>query len=107
MPRAGRHPVPGQRHVDGFFQQHTPVPVRFEGGGPVGQGLPDRGAGRAHPLARLGARLRRQRADLRVGQGQRRPIAEVRDPRVLQLVQRLRRGDGRQRLIAHPYYLAG
>ncbi len=105
--RPGGHPVPRQRDVDGLFQKHPPVPFGFEGGRPVGEGLLQCGAGRAHPLAGLGAGLGRQRADLRVGQGQRRAVAEVRDARLLQLLQRPSSRDGGQRLVAYARDLGG
>ena len=69
VPGAGGLPVPRQRHVDGLVDQHPLVAVGLQLGLAVGQRRPDRGAGRADALARLGPRGRRQRADLGVGQG--------------------------------------
>ena len=58
-------------------------------------------AGRADPLAGLGPRGGRQRADLGVGQRDRRAVAGVRQPGRLQLVQVGGGGDGGQRLAGH------
>ena len=60
----------------------------------AGERLLDGAAGLADALAGLLARLRRQRADLAVGQRQRRPVAGVVDP---DLLERLEVGGGRDR----------
>ena len=71
------------------------------------QCLTDLAAGRAHPAARVGARLGRERADLRAGQRERRPVTLVRDPRRLQLSEGPGGGDGGERLVEGAGHLAG
>ena len=65
---------------------------------PGGERLVDLAPGAADPLAGLLAGLRRQRADLPVGQRERRPVARVLGPDPLQVLQVGRcsdRGEGR------------
>ena len=72
----------------------------LEHGLPLGQGLVDRTPGLPDPLAGLLAGLRRQRTDLPVGQGQRRAVAGVCQPDLLERVEVAGLGDGRQGGIA-------
>ena len=73
-----RRAVGRQGDVDGLLDQHPLLVLGLEHGLPLGERLVDRAAGLADPLAGLLAGLRRQRADLAVGQGQRRAVARVR-----------------------------
>jgi len=70
-------PVPGQGDVDRLLDQRPPVTVGLQLFLPGGQGLGDLAARGPDPPARLGARLGGQRADLGVGQGQRRMAARA------------------------------
>ena len=74
-----RRAVPGQRDVDGLLDQHPLLVLGLELGLPGGERLVDGAAGLADALAGVLAGLRRQRADLAVGQRQRRPVAGVLD----------------------------
>ena len=73
----------------------------LELGLPGGQRLVDRSPGLAHALAGLLAGLRRQRADLAVGERQRRAVAGVVDAHLLELGQVGGPRDGRKGLVAH------
>ena len=107
MPGTGRHPAAGQGHVDRLGDQHLPVTLGFE----LGLALLDRlaypAARGAHPPSGRGAGLGRQRADPGAGQGQRRPVTVVREPRCLQLIQRPGGGDGREGLVEGPGDVVG
>jgi hypothetical protein len=98
VPGAGRGPVGRQGDVDPLGDQDLLVALALE----LRLALLDRGGdaadGGADPAARVGPGLRRQRADLGPGQGQRRLVARVREARLLELVQVLGRVDGGQRL---------
>ena len=96
---AGRA-VDGQRDVDGLLDQHPLLVLGLEHLGAGGQGLGDRPAGLADALAGLLACLRRQRADLAVGQGQRRAVACVVEPDLLERGQVGRGPDRGERLVA-------
>ena len=90
-----------QRDVDGLLDQHPLLVLGLEHRLAGGERLVDRAPRLADPLAGLLARLRRQRADLAVGQRQRRPVAGVLEPDLLELVEVGRGGDGGQRVVAH------
>ena len=77
VPGAARAAVPGQRDVDGLLDQHPLLVLGLEHGLPRGERLADRAAGLADALAGVLAGLRRQRADLAVGQRERRAVAGV------------------------------
>ena len=68
-------------------------------------------AGDRSPLAlanaEIGARLRRERADLGGGEGERRPVPGVREPRRLELIQAAGGCDGGERRVPHPGHLIG
>ncbi len=99
MARARRNLIPGQGHVDRLGDQHLPVSFGLQLGLPRAQRLAELAAGRADPPTRLSAGLGRQRADLRAGQRQRRPVTLVGDPRRLQLVEGPGGGDGSESLV--------
>ena len=101
------HAVGRQRDVDGLLDQHPLLVLGLQHGLPRGQRLADRAAGLADPLAGLLAGLRRQRADLPVGQRQRRPVAGVLEPDLLERGQVGGRGDRRQRGVASRLDLLG
>ena len=61
----------GQGDVDGLLDQHPLLVLGLEDGLPGGERLVDRAAGLADALAGVLAGLRRQRADLAVGEGER------------------------------------
>ena len=94
VPRAGGDPVGRQRDVDGLLDQHPLLVLGLELLLPLRERLLHRAARLADALAGLLARLRRQRPDLAVGQRQRRPVAGVLDP---DLLQRLEVGGARDR----------
>ena len=73
----------------------------LELGLPGGERLVDGAPGLADALAGVLAGLRRQRADLAVGQRQRRPVAGVVDAHLLELGQVRGPRDGRKGLVAH------
>ena len=73
----------------------------LELGLPGGERLVDGSPGLADALAGILAGLRRQRADLAVGQRQRRPVAGVVDAHLLELGQVPGPRDGRKGLVAH------
>ena len=100
VPGAGGDPVPRQRDVDRLLDQDPLVALGLELGLPGGQRLGDRTAGGADPLARLGLGGRRQRADLPVGQRQRRPVAGVLEPDRLERVEVGGGGDRGERGVA-------
>ena len=77
--------VDRQRDVDGLLDQHPLLVLGLEHHGAGGERLVDRATRLADPLAGLLARLRRQRTDLAVGQRQRRPVARVLEPDLLEL----------------------
>ena len=99
MARAWRDLVPGQGDVDRLGHQHLPVSFGLQLDLALAQRFAEPTAGRADPPTRLGAGLGRQRADLRAGQGERRTVALVRDPRRLQLVEGPGGGDRGEGLI--------
>jgi hypothetical protein len=101
VPGAGQGPVPGQRDVDRLGDQDPLVPVGFQFGLPLSERGLDGAARAADPLARLGPRGRGQGPDLRVGQRQRGPVAEVREPGLLEFIEVTRGSDGGQRLGLH------
>ena len=84
VPGADGDPVGRQRDVDGLLDQHPLLVLGLEHGLAGGERLVDGTAGLADPLAGLLARLRRQRADLAVGERERRPVAGVVDPHLLE-----------------------
>ena len=90
----------GQGDVDGLLDQHPLLVLDLEHGLPLRERLVDRAARLADPLAGLLARLRGQRTDLPVGQGERRPVPGVLDPRPLERLEVARARDGRQRGVA-------
>ncbi len=96
-----------ERDVDGLFDQHSFVALGLELGLPRLQrstyGLP----GLPHPLARLGLGLRRERADLAVGERERAPVAGVREPGLLQRLEVASGRERRQRRVARPRHLIG
>jgi hypothetical protein len=102
---ASRRAVPRQGDVDGLLDQHTLVALLLEDGLTGAERLGDLSAGPSHALAGLGPGVGRQRADLSVGQRQRRLVAGVRQAGPLQLVEVLGGGDGGERLVAHPGHL--
>ena len=77
----GRTSVPRQRDVDGLVDEHPGVAGRLELGLAGRQGLGHGAARGADPPAGLGPGRRGQRADLAVGQGQRRAVAGVLEAR--------------------------
>jgi hypothetical protein len=97
--RADRGPAARQGDVDRLGDEDLPVSFGLQLGLALTQRLAELAAGRAHSPARLGARLGRERADLGAGQGERRPVALVRDPRRLQLIEGPGGGDGGERLV--------
>ena len=105
MARAGRDLVPGQGDVDRLGHQHLPVSFGLQLDLAFAQRFAEPAAGRADPPARLGAGLGRQGADLRAGQGERRAVAIVRDPRRLQLVEGPGGGDGGESLVEDARHL--
>ena len=107
MPGALAHPVPGQGDVHRLLDQGPLVALGLQLFLPGGQGLADLAPRGPDPLARLGAGLRRQRADLGVGEGERRPIPGVREPRRLELIQAAGGCDGGERRVPHPGHLIG
>ena len=72
-------PVGRQGDVDGLLDQHPLLVLGLEHRLAAAERLVDRAARLADPLAGLLAGLRRQGADLPVGQRQRRPVAGVLD----------------------------
>ena len=104
-PRGGA--VGRQRDVDGLLDQHPLLVLGLEHLLPRGERLVDRAAGLADPLPGLLAGLRRQRADLAVGQRERRPVAGVLEPDLLELGEVAGRGDRRERGVAHRLDLLG
>ena len=100
-------PPKGSRDVGGLVDQDPAVPLGGELGLPAGHGRVDGGARRTDAAARLGPGGRRQRADLGVGLGDRRPVTGVGQPDRLQLVQVPGARDGLQRRVAHPLHLFG
>ena len=101
VPGPGRPARRGQRDVDGLLDQHPLLVLDLELGLPGRQRLVDGAPGLADALAGVLAGLRRQRADLAVGQRQRRPVAGVVDADLLEARQVLRPRDGRKGLVAH------
>ena len=99
--------VGGQGDVDGLLGQHPGLGLGLELGLPGGQRLGHGPARLADPLAGLLAALRRQRADLPVGQGQRRAVAGVLDPDPLQLLEVAGGRDRRERGVARGVDLLG
>ena len=67
----------GQGDVDGLLDEHPLLGLDLELGLALRERLVDRAAGLADPLAGVLARLRRQRADLAVGERERRAVAGV------------------------------
>ena len=98
MAGAGQGPVGGQRHVDPLGDQDLLVALALELLLALLDRAGDAGDGGADPAAGVGPGLRRQRADLGPRQGQRRLVARVREARLLELVEILRRVDGGERL---------
>ena len=93
MPAAATATVGGQRDVDGLLDQHPLLVLGLEHGLTGGDGLVDRTTGLTDALTGLLAGLRGQRADLAVGQRQRRAVAGVVDAHLLEGVQVGRGGD--------------
>ena len=101
MHRADGLGLDRQRHVDPLLDQDAGQLGRLDLGLARLQRLVDRAAGLADAGAGLLAGLRRQGADLPVGQGDRRPVAGVGQPGLLELGHRGRRRKRRQRLGHH------
>ena len=93
VPGARRRPVVGQRDVDPLGDQDLLVTVPLEFLLAGGQGVPDARDGGADAAPGVGLGLRRKRADLGPRRRQRRPVARVRQPGRLELVQVARGGD--------------
>ena len=107
MARAGQGPVARQSDVDRLSDQDLLVPFGLQLDLALAQCLAQPAAGRAYPPPRVRAGLRRQRADLGAGLGERRPVSLVRDPRRLQLVEVPGGGDGGERRLPQAGYLLG
>ena len=90
--------VPREGDVDGLLDEHPRLGLDLELGLALGQGLVDRAARLADPLAGVLARLGRQRADLAVGQGQRGTVTRVLGADVLEGLEIGGRRDRGQRL---------
>lgn len=101
VPGAGRYPVVRQRDVDRLLDQDPAVALGLQLGLAGGEGLAHGAAGLADALARLGLGLGRQRADLAVGEGERRGPGGVRGLRVSERVEIRRGGEGGERLVPH------
>ena len=101
--RAGRR----QGDVDGLLDQHPLLVLGLEDGLPGGERLVDRAAGLADALAGVLAGLRRQGADLAVGEGERRAVAGVVEPDLLEGVEVGGGGDRGQGRLAHRLDLLG
>ena len=93
VPGSGDLAVPGKGDVDGLLDEHPLLGLDLELGLTLGQCLVDGAPGLADPLAGVLARLGRQRADLPVGQRQRRTVAGVLGAHPLELA----RGPSRRR----------
>ena len=89
MAGALRRAVVRQGDVDALGDQHLLVALALKLLLACRQGVLDARDRGADPAARVGAGLRRQRADLGAGQGERRLVPGVRDPGFLELVQGL------------------
>ncbi len=107
MACADRGPPARQGDVDRFGDEDLPVSFGLQLGLALAHCLADLAAGRADPPARIGPRLGRERADLRAGQRERRPVALMRDPRRLQLVEGPGGGDGGESLVEDAGHLVG
>ncbi|MGX1268871.1 hypothetical protein RKD18_002065 [Streptomyces phaeoluteigriseus] len=98
---AGRHAVVGQRDVHRLLDQHARVALGLQFHLPGGEALVHRAAGLADEFAGGGLRVRRQCADLAVGEGQRGGAAGVGDLGLLECVEGVRGGEGGERLVPH------
>ena len=107
VPGTDRFDVPRQRDVDPLGREQVFLLGGLDLGGSGREGGVDGAAGLADALAGLLAGLRRQRADLPVRQGQRRPVAGVVEPGLLERVDRVGGRDRSERLVAHPLHLVG
>ena len=96
-----------QGDVDGLLDQHPLLVLRLEHGLAGGDGLVDGSAGLADALAGLLARLRRQGADLAVGEGEGRTVAGVVEPDLLEGVEVGGGRDRGQRRLTHRLDLVG
>ena len=107
MPPPRRRRGRRQRDVDGLLDQHPLLVLGLEHGLPGGERLVDGAAGLADALAGLLARLRRQGADLAVGEGQRRAVAGVVEAHLLEGVEVGGVRDRGERRVAHRLDLVG
>ena len=87
MAGAGGPPVPGQGDVDGLLDQDPLVALLLELGLAGLERLVTAPPGLADPLAGVGLGGRRQGADLAVGQRERRAVAGVLEPDLLEGVE--------------------
>ncbi len=87
MPGAARRAVPRQRDVDRFLDQDPRVALGQQHGLAFGKRGSNGCSGLAHPASGIGFGLRRQCADLAVGERKWGPVAGVRQPQLLQLVE--------------------
>lgn len=97
----GRDAVVGQRDIHRLLDQHAGVPLGLQLRLAGGEGLAHGAAGLAHALARLGLGLRRQSADLPVGERQGRGTTGVRGLRLGERVEVTGGGEGGERLVPH------
>ncbi|GAA4963223.1 hypothetical protein GCM10023238_33260 [Streptomyces heliomycini] len=98
---AGRDAVVGQRDVHGLLDQDARVALGLELGLAGGEALAHGTARLADALAGVGLGVRRQGADLTVGQRQRGGAAGVGDLGLLERVEGVRGGEGGERLVPH------
>ena len=101
VPGSGDLAVPGKGDVHGLLDEHPLLGLDLELGLTLPQCLVDRAPGLADPLAGVLARLGRERADLPVGQRQRRAVAGVLGPHPLELLEIRRAGDRGEGLLTH------
>jgi hypothetical protein len=107
VPGASGAAVGGQCDVDGLLDQHPLLVLGLEDDRARGERLVDGAPGLSDALAGLLARLRRQGADLSVGQGERRAVAGVLEANLLELVEVGGRPDRRDGGVAHRLDLGG
>ena len=93
--------------VDGLLDQHPLLVLSLEHGLACSQGLVDGAAGLTDALPGVLAGLGRQRADLPVGQGQRRAVAGVVEPDLLERVEVGGSGDRGEGRVPHRHDLLG
>ncbi len=97
----------GKRDVDRFLDQDPRVALSQQHGLAFGKRGGNGRAGLAHPASGIGFGLWRQCADLAVGEGKWGPIAGVREPQLLQLVEIRGTSDRGQGLVAKSLDLVG